>query len=92
MGAARLQLRVHGRVQGVFYRLSAQTEARRLGLTGWVRNCPDGTVEMVAEGDRAALEQLLSYCWKGPAAARVDEIETDWGETTGEFFDLELRY
>ncbi len=82
---ARVHLRIYGQVQGVFFRASTEAEARRLGLTGWVRNCPDGSVEDVAEGPRAKLENLVVWCRHGPAHARVDHVEIEWSEATGEF-------
>lgn len=60
---------VHGRVQGVFFRASTQKKARALGLTGWVRNLPDGTVEVLAVGPRPALEALLAWLHEGPPLA-----------------------
>jgi len=69
--AARAQLRIVGRVQGVYFRASACQEGQSLGLAGWVRNCPDGSVEIVAEGTRANLEQLIAWCHRGPPGARV---------------------
>lgn len=69
---------VRGRVQGVWYRASAQKEAERLGLTGWVRNCDDGSVEIHAEGDEGTLEQFINWCHQGPALAKVTEVERHW--------------
>lgn len=66
---------VHGRVQGVFYRASAEQEAARLGVAGWVRNRPDGTVEMVLEGDDAALEGMLDWARRGPGRADVTRVD-----------------
>jgi acylphosphatase len=83
MAQERLQLLVSGRVQGVFYRQSTAEVARRLGLDGWVRNLPDGRVELLAEGARGALEALLQACRRGPPAARVDAVEATWGEAGG---------
>ena len=77
---------VSGRVQGVFYRDSCQQMARRLGVRGSVRNCGDGTVEVVAEGEREAVEQLLAWCRVGPPRAGVTAVaitdETPIGETS----------
>ena len=87
----RIHLKVAGRVQGVFYRASACERAHDLGLAGWVRNLPDGRVELVAEGPREALESLLAWCRKGPPLARVDSVEADWGASTGEFSSFEVR-
>jgi acylphosphatase len=66
--------RVSGRVQGVAFRASALHEARRLGVTGWVRNLPNGDVEALACGDAAALEALERWLWQGPRAARVAAV------------------
>ena len=71
---ARL-LRIHGRVQGVYYRASAQEEALRLGLSGWVRNRSDGSVEALVAGCDADVECFIRWAWQGPAAARVVDIE-----------------
>ncbi|MEX1082027.1 MAG: acylphosphatase [Halofilum sp. (in: g-proteobacteria)] len=68
---------VRGRVQGVFFRASAQEEARRLGLTGWVRNLPDGRVEVLACGDGPTLERFREWLREGPPDARVDAIEEE---------------
>jgi acylphosphatase len=82
---ARVHLRIYGQVQGVFFRASTEAEARRLGLTGWVRNCPDGSVEVVAEGRRDKLETLVAWCRHGPRHAQVDRVEIEWSEASGEF-------
>lgn len=87
----RIHLQIEGRVQGVFYRASARERAHNLGLTGWVRNQPEGRVELVAEGPREVLESLLAWCRKGPPLARVDSVEADWGAPTGEFSSFEVR-
>jgi acylphosphatase len=82
---ARVRARVEGRVQGVFYRASALEEASRLGLVGWVRNQRDGSVLLEAQGERAAVEALLSWCRRGPPGARVTEVAAEWiGELEGE--------
>lgn len=79
----RLRMLVSGRVQGVGYRWAAAEEARRLGLSGWVRNLPDGGVEAVFEGGRAALEEMRDWCARGPRFARVHRVEECW-ESAGE--------
>ncbi|MBM4143533.1 MAG: acylphosphatase [Lentisphaerae bacterium] len=76
---------VSGRVQGVCYRMDACDEARALGLTGWVRNRPDGSVEVVAEGEDAALQSLLAWCRRGPPAAAVRDVAATYAEARGEF-------
>lgn len=80
----RVQVRVEGRVQGVYFRASTQAEARRLGLDGWVRNLPDGSVEAVAEGPREALDALVAWARRGPPGARVDRLHVRWGSAEGE--------
>ena len=66
-----VHLNISGRVQGVYYRASMLQEAQRLGLTGWVMNRPDGSVEAVAEGWQAKIEELIAWCRQGPQGARV---------------------
>jgi acylphosphatase len=68
---------VSGRVQGVFFRASAQAEADRLGVTGWARNLPDGRVEVLACGDRERLDAFRRWLGQGPSQARVDDVEVD---------------
>ncbi|MDH5488202.1 MAG: acylphosphatase [Gammaproteobacteria bacterium] len=65
---------VSGQVQGVFFRASTQDAAKNLGLTGWVRNLPDGRVEVVACGEKAALKRLEQWLWQGPRHARVENV------------------
>ncbi|MES2644932.1 MAG: acylphosphatase [Myxococcota bacterium] len=81
----RLHLVVTGRVQGVSFRAHTQAEARRLGVCGWVRNLPDGGVEVVAEGPRDRLEALLTWARVGPSMARVAAVEARWGEAAGSY-------
>ncbi len=83
--AARVHLKVNGRVQGVYFRASTVEEARRLRLTGWVMNCPDSSVEVVAEGEREQLEKLVSWCRSGPPGARVREVRAEWEASKEEF-------
>ena len=89
---ARVHLRVHGRVQGVFFRASTQREAQRLSLSGWVRNCADGGVEVIAEGPRRACEELVEYCRHGPMGARVDALDVERIPATGEQSDFRILY
>jgi len=78
-------------VQGVGYRYSARAQARACGLNGWVRNCSDGRVEAVFEGERAGLEDMLAWCQEGPAGARVRGVETEWEEGPSEYADFSIR-
>lgn len=70
-----VRLRITGRVQGVGYRWWAERQARALALDGWVRNCPDGSVELLAIGDEVALERLIEACRGGPPAAAVGGVQ-----------------
>ena len=83
---------ISGRVQGVCYRMYAQDEAQRLGLTGWIRNCEGGDVELVAEGEDAALRQLLEWCRHGPPHARVTGVQEAYAEAGGSFDSFEITY
>lgn len=83
---------VSGVVQGVFFRAHTRERARSLNLPGWVRNLSDGTVEVVAEGPEDVLSRFVEWCHKGPAGARVDGVEIDWGSATGELREFDIRY
>lgn len=78
-------MRIRGRVQGVFYRQSTKDEALRLGLTGWVRNLDDGSVEALAEGPEQQIRALVRWCRTGPPGSRVESVETSDGSATGEY-------
>ncbi len=80
----RAEVVVRGFVQGVFFRVEARDRARSLGLAGWVRNARDGTVEAAFEGDGERVESMIDWCRRGPAAARVEEVEVAWVEPEGE--------
>ncbi len=88
---ARLRMVVSGRVQGVFFRSAAAAQARALGVTGYARNLDDGTVEIVAEGARGALELLAAWGHHGPRSARVEEVRIEWSELLNEFSEFTVR-
>lgn len=90
MAQKRIHLIVRGRVQGVYFRAAAQREARRLGITGWVKNRQDGGVELLAEGDEDAVKELSSWANHGPSAARVDSVDIRWRGYTGEFYEFQI--
>jgi acylphosphatase len=73
---------VRGKVQGVYYRASTVEEAQALGLAGYARNRPDGSVEVVASGPRAALDRLVDYLHQGPTLAQVVSVELEWDDRT----------
>ncbi|MFW3146138.1 MAG: acylphosphatase [Thermoplasmatota archaeon] len=81
----RMHVIYHGRVQGVFFRANCQKKAVELGLTGWVKNLPDGTVESVAEGSEDKLQDLLHWCANSQPMAKVSEAKVEWLRATGEF-------
>jgi len=92
MEKSRAHIFVSGIVQGVFFRASAVSEAKRLGgLTGWARNVRDGRVEIVCEGDRVEVEKLIDWLSKGPEYAQVTDVEVTWKKTTGEFSNFDIR-
>jgi acylphosphatase len=88
----RVHARIRGRVQGVAFRAYTQDEAERLGLSGWVRNREDGSVELWAEGDETALRTLIAWCKHGPPAARVESVDADWGEAEGKSAGFHIRH
>ena len=75
---------MRGHVQGVFFRAEARDRARSLGLAGWARNAPDGSVEAVFEGQSERVESMIAWCERGPSGARVDEVEVTWEEPVGD--------
>ncbi len=81
----RADLYITGRVQGVFYRASAQQEAMRLGLVGEIRNLPDGNVEAVVEGLKDRIDEFIEWCKEGPPAAQVENVRVRWSAARGEF-------
>jgi len=89
---ASLQATVSGRVHGVFFRAYVEGKAADLRLTGYVRNLPDGKVEVNAEGERERLEKLAGYLKAGPPAARVVRVRLKWGEPSGQFTDFRVKY
>ncbi|HSN98371.1 MAG TPA: acylphosphatase [Candidatus Nanopelagicales bacterium] len=90
MGLKQVQLFVRGRVQGVYFRASTQREARRLGITGWVKNRPDGSVEILAEAEEDQLKELIAWANRGPSAARVERVDVRWRSFTGDYFDFRI--
>ncbi|MEZ4667273.1 MAG: acylphosphatase [Anaerolineae bacterium] len=82
---------VFGRVQGVSFRFYTQSRAKELNIVGWVRNLPDGSVEVMAEGSRVRLEQLKAFLERGPQAARVTHLELEWRVAHGQFDDFEVH-
>ena len=90
MANKRVNLVVKGRVQGVFFRAATQRECRRLGITGWVKNRNDGSVEILAEGEEEGLKDLIAWAGHGPTAARVEGVDTRWRGFVGDFSDFRI--
>jgi len=88
---ARANAVIRGRVQGVFFRAETAEAAGREGVSGWVRNRPDGTVEAVFEGEESRVKAVLDWCRKGPPLSRVEEVEVSWEPFQGEFADFRIR-
>jgi acylphosphatase len=88
----RAHVVISGRVQGVFFRAETQSAAQRLGVFGWVRNRPDGTVEALFEGPEAIVRKAVDWCWQGSPMARVSDVSVQWGDYTGEFDSFSITY
>jgi len=87
----RIIIKVYGHVQGVFFRYTTRKFARRLGLTGYVKNMPDGSVYIEAEGSEEKIQQLLKFSKKGPEYARVERVESEFIEPHDEFSGFEYQ-
>jgi acylphosphatase len=87
----RLHATVHGRVQGVSFRYFVLDCARRLDLSGWVRNRYNGTVEVKAEGEREKLDTLIRDLKRGSSASRVTQVDHQWSDASGEFTKFKIR-
>ncbi|OYT41249.1 MAG: acylphosphatase [Candidatus Altiarchaeales archaeon ex4484_43] len=92
MAIVRAHVYISGRVQGVFFRSNTRNMAEKLGLTGWVRNLPDGRVEAVFEGEESDVKEVIEWCHKGPTYASVSDVEVKFDKPTGEFDRFEIRY
>jgi acylphosphatase len=87
----RIRLTIRGIVQGVGYRMYAQRIARPLGVSGYVRNSSDGSVELVAEGEGRLLDRLIAWARTGPTGASVESVEVERTDATGEFSGFDVR-
>lgn len=88
----RAELLISGRVQGVFFRSNTRRRANSLGIEGYVRNRSDGRVEAVFEGKEKDVKKLVTWCYEGPSSARVESVDLEWYEPTGEFSGFSVRY
>lgn len=87
----RAHLLIRGVVQGVWFRASMRTEGLRLGIQGWVRNVPNGSVEAVVEGPREQVDRLIAWAHEGPEHAAVESVEVDWIERDDVLDSFEVR-
>ena len=92
MDNIRRHLIIQGRVQGVWFRDSTRREANRLGVFGWVRNRVDGTVEIIAEGREDKIQELISWCHKGPPSANVASVHMKEETWVGEFSSFDISF
>jgi len=83
---------ISGRVQGVFFRMETKRAADRFGVSGWVQNLRDGTVEAVFEGDRNQIDDILAWCKEGPPRAKVTDVNISWEDYSGEFRKFDISY
>lgn len=91
MPLVRAKVVISGRVQGVWFRQSTKEEAQRQQVTGWCRNCPDGSVEAVFEGEDAAVKRMIAWCRQGPKMARVARVDVEWLTTEGDLDGFQIR-
>jgi acylphosphatase len=87
----RAHVYVSGQVQGVFFRDSARERAEQLGLAGWVKNLPDGRVEAVFEGAPEKVREMISWCEQGPSHATVEDVDTEFEDSSGDLRGFEVR-
>lgn len=83
-------IRVKGRVQGVFFRQNTAKKAEQFNLTGSVKNCDDGSVKIVAEGNKWDIDQFINWCRKGPELASVSDVKVKWKEFEGRFYNFKI--
>lgn len=88
----QILIKIHGQVQGVFFRVSAKEKADELGLFGYAKNADDGTVEIVAEGEKEKLEEFLSWCKAGPKHAKIEKVDVKWYNKKEEYKDFKIIY
>lgn len=87
-----LNIKVSGRVQGVFFRYETEKKANQLGLVGFVRNEPDGSVYIEAEGEEGLLKELLDWCAQGPSSASVENINFEFTDNLSDFTEFSIRH
>jgi acylphosphatase len=89
---ARARVVISGRVQGVFFRAETQRAAERIGVHGWVRNQPDGTVAAVFEGSKQSVDQAVEWCRQGSPMSEVTDVAVNWETPSGEYNTFDITY
>ena len=89
---ARARVIISGRVQGVFFRAETQRAAERIGVHGWVRNQPDGTVAAVFEGSKQSVDQAVEWCWQGSPMSEVTDVAVNWETPSGQYNTFDITY
>lgn len=92
MAKKRAHLVIHGNVQGVFFRAYMRDRAEKDKVTGWIKNCFDGTVEAVLEGDEAAVTEIVEWSHTGPSEAEVKKVEVTWEKPKGDLKEFSIQY
>jgi len=88
----RVSIKIHGLVQGVFFRDNTQKQARALSVNGWVKNNEDGSVSAIFEGESGAVDKIIAWCHKGPDSAQVGKVDVTEEKQTSEFTSFEILY
>lgn len=88
----RVKVKIHGLVQGVFFRDNTRKQARALNVNGWVKNNQDGTVSAIFEGEPEAVDKIVEWCHKGPESAQVGKVEVSEEQPIGEFPSFEIHH
>lgn len=86
----RAHVKVFGKVQGVFFRRSAKIKADELGVVGWVKNCDDESVEVMAQGEKKQVDQFIKWCKKGPPFAKVENVEVDFRDNDKDLIEFSI--
>jgi len=89
---AAIRVIIEGRVQGVFFRLETKKKADQLGVSGWVRNKPDGTVEALFEGDETKVREAVKWCYIGSGMSLVESVREEKAELSGNYSGFSVRY
>src|SRR3989344_5559541 len=89
--AVRAHLKIIGQVQGVFFRRSAKIEADKLGIVGWVKNSDDGSVEVMAQGEKGDTNRFIKWCKKGPPFAKIEKVDVHWEKELHDFDDFSIH-